>query len=84
MKTAFVAAGMQTPNNENMVEDAVNVGRILAENGFLMLQGGHDKGLMGASVKSFLKISKDVKFLIPHFHFEGSYFFKKTSRRKTL
>lgn len=70
MKTAFVAAGMQTPENKNMLNDAFNVGRILAENNFLMLQGGHDKGLMGISLKSFLSLSKNVKFLIPNIHFK--------------
>lgn len=61
----FVAAGAYRPKNELFINDAKNLGKLLAENKFTYVQGGCDKGLMGATFSEFLINSDDVELIIP-------------------
>jgi len=61
----FVAAGAYKPKNELFIEEAKNLGRLLAENKMTYVQGGCDKGLMGATFSEFLLKSDDVELIIP-------------------
>lgn len=61
----FVAAGAYRPKNEEFLEDAKNLGKLLAENKMTYVQGGCDKGLMGATYTEFLSKSDDVELIIP-------------------
>lgn len=62
----FVAAGAYRPKNEKFIEDAKNLGKLLAENKMTYVQGGCDKGLMGATFNEFLIHSDDVELIIPN------------------
>ena len=66
----FVCAGMGLAKNENINKQAVELGKILAENKALYVQGGSDEGLMGLTLKEFLKYSKNVMFAIPKCYFD--------------
>ena len=73
MKRVFVCAGMSMSNSEKINKEAKLLGEILAEDGDITyVQGGSDKGLMGKTLKEFLKYSKDknVEFLIPDVYYE--------------
>lgn len=61
----FVAAGAYRPKNEMFIEDAKNLGKLLADNKMTYVQGGCDKGLMGATFNEFLIHSDDVELIIP-------------------
>lgn len=61
----FVAAGAYRPKNEEFLEDARNLGKLLAENHLTYVQGGCDKGLMGATYGEFLINSDDAELIIP-------------------
>jgi len=61
----FVAAGAYRPKNEIYLNDAKNLGKLLAENNFTYVQGGCDKGLMGATYNEFLSKSDKVELIIP-------------------
>lgn len=61
----FVAAGAYRPKNEMYIEDAKKLGRLLAENNMTYVQGGCDKGLMGATYSEFLVHSDDAELIIP-------------------
>lgn len=61
----FVAAGAYRPKNEMFIEDAKNLGKLLADNKMTYVQGGCDKGLMGATFNEFLINSDDVELIIP-------------------
>ena len=65
MKKVFVCAGMHLPKSERMIKDAKEVGRLLAQNNLIYVQGGSEKGLMGETLKEFLKYSDNVEFIIP-------------------
>ena len=62
----FVAAGAYKPKNELYIEDAKKLGKLLAENKMTYVQGGCDKGLMGATFNEFLINSDDVELIIPN------------------
>ncbi|MBE5745708.1 MAG: hypothetical protein E7359_00250 [Clostridiales bacterium] len=62
----FVAAGAYKPKNELYLEDAKRLGRLLAENGFTYVQGGCDKGIMGATYSAFLNLSDNVELIVPN------------------
>lgn len=70
MKKVFVCAGMHLPDNQKMINHAKQVGKILAENGFVYVQGGSNDGLMGITLNEFLKYSHSVQFLIPKAYFD--------------
>lgn len=71
MKKVFVCAGMGLAKNENINEQARMLGEILAqEEDIVYVQGGSDQGLMGETLKSFLKYSKNVEFLIPNVYYD--------------
>lgn len=70
MKKVFVCAGMHLPENQTMVKHAREVGKMLAEKGYIYVQGGSNAGLMGQTLDEFLKYSKSVEFLIPKAYFD--------------
>lgn len=61
----FVAAGAYRPKNEIYLKDAKRLGELLAENHLTYVQGGCDKGLMGATYGEFLLHSDDAELIIP-------------------
>ena len=61
----FVAAGAYNPKNEIYINDAKNLGKLLAENKFTYVQGGCNEGLMGATYFEFLAHSYKVELIIP-------------------
>lgn len=61
----FVAAGAYKPSSELYIEEAKKLGRLLADNKFTYVQGGCDKGMMGATYGEFLAKSDDVELIIP-------------------
>lgn len=61
----FVAAGAYRPKNEIYLEDAKKLGKLLADNHMTYVQGGCDKGLMGATYGEFLIHSDDAELIIP-------------------
>lgn len=66
----FVCAGMGLAKNENINRQAVELGKMLAENQALYVQGGSDEGLMGLTLKEFVKYSKNVMFVIPSCYYD--------------
>jgi len=50
---------------QKMQQDAVELGRMLAQNGHTILQGGSTAGLMGMALNEFQKYSDDVEIVIP-------------------
>jgi len=71
MKRVFVCAGMSLSNSEKINNEAKMLGEILAEDKEITyVQGGSDKGLMGKTLKEFLKHSKNVEFLIPDVYYD--------------
>ena len=71
VKKVFVCAGMGLAKNEDINIQARRLGEILAgNNDIVYVQGGSDQGLMGETLKSFIKTSNRVEFLIPDRYFE--------------
>lgn len=71
MKRVFVCAGMSPAKSEKINNEAKILGEMLAGNSEITyVQGGSDKGLMGKTLKEFLKYSKNVEFLIPDVYYE--------------
>ena len=71
MSKVFVCAGMGLASNENINIQARELGKILAQNkSITYVQGGSDKGLMGETLKEFLKYSSNVEFFIPDTYYD--------------
>lgn len=71
MKRVFVCAGMSLSKSEQINNEAKMLGEILSEDKEITyVQGGSDKGLMGNTLKEFLKHSNNVEFLIPDVYYE--------------
>ena len=71
MSKVFVCAGMGLAKNENINLQARELGRILAQDkSITYVQGGSDKGLMGETLKEFLKYSNNVEFFIPDTYYD--------------
>lgn len=71
MKRVFVCAGMGYAKNENINIQARKLGEILAKDkDIIYVQGGSQEGLMGETLKSFIKISNQVEFLIPDVYYD--------------
>lgn len=70
MSRVFVCAGMGLAKNENINKQARELGKLLAQNNVIYVQGGSDKGLMGETLKEFLKYSKNVEFYIPFTYYD--------------
>lgn len=66
----FVCAGMGLAKNEKINKQAVELGKMLAENEALYVQGGSNEGLMGLTLEEFLKYSKNVMFVIPSCYYD--------------
>ncbi len=73
MKRVFVCEGMSISNNEKIKNEAIKLGEILAINGCTYVQGGCAEGLMGLTLKEFLKYSKNVEFYIPKNYFANDF-----------
>ena len=59
MKKVFVCAGMRLAKSEKINEQARQLGRILANHEDIMyVQGGSDLGMMGETLKAFIKDGK--------------------------
>lgn len=71
MKKVFVCAGMSLAKNEEINRQADRLGTLLAQdNSLVYVQGGSIEGLMGETLKSFLKTSKNVEFFIPNTYYQ--------------
>ena len=71
MSKVFVCAGMGLARNENINIQARELGKILAQNkSITYVQGGSNKGLMGETLKEFLKYSSNVEFFIPDTYYD--------------
>lgn len=68
MLRVFVALGKQLPKNKAIIEDTIEVGRLLAKYGCTMVQGGARTGLMGTVVSEFQKYSDEVVMIVPEVH----------------
>jgi len=68
MQRVFVCAGMRLANNEKINHEARILGEILAKNNVEYVQGGAACGLMGETLKSFLKFSKNVTSVVPQLY----------------
>lgn len=71
MISVFVCASMNLANNENINKQASKLGEILGRNKSIKyIQGGSNKGLMGQTLKEFLKYSTNVEFYIPDTYYD--------------
>lgn len=61
----FVCAGMGIAKNQKINDEAKSLGKLLAKNDCTYIQGGSDEGLMGETLREFIKYSKQVEFGIP-------------------
>lgn len=73
MKKVFVCAGMSFANNENINDQAIMLGKRLAEMGVTYVQGGSDQGLMGLTLKEFAKYSHKIELYIPETYYDHDY-----------
>jgi len=64
----FVAAGMFGNPTEKMKREAIAAGTILGRNGYTLLQGGSNAGMMGLTLTEFLKYSSDVEAIVPEIY----------------
>lgn len=70
MEKIFVCAGMNLAKNNEINNQAIELGTILANNNAQYVQGGSNQGLMGLTLKSFLEKSKNVRFIIPSQYYD--------------
>jgi predicted Rossmann-fold nucleotide-binding protein len=74
MIKVFVCAGMRLARNEKINEQARLLGEVLARNtDVIYVQGGSDLGLMGETLKAFIKDGKNynrVGFFIPDEYYD--------------
>ena len=74
MKKVFVCAGMRLAKSEKINEQARRLGKILAHHKDIMyVQGGSDLGMMGETLKAFIKDSENynrVGFFIPDEYYD--------------
>ena len=71
MIRVFVCAGMNLARDENINRQARELGEFLGKNQFVTyVQGGSEQGLMGETLKEFLKYSKNVEFFIPDVYYD--------------
>ena len=71
MARVFVCAGMGLAKNENINLQAKELGRVLGQDkSITYVQGGSDEGLMGETLKEFLKYSSNVEFYIPEAYYD--------------
>ena len=71
MKKVFVCASMGLAKNENINLQARKLGEILGLNkDVIYVQGGSPYGLMGETLKEFIKHSNNVEFYIPDSYYE--------------
>ena len=70
MQKIFVCAGMGLAKNEKINIEAQKLGKILANNNVRYVQGGYADGLMGKTLKEFLKYSNNVEFYIPAAYYD--------------
>ncbi|OYU86042.1 MAG: Rossman fold protein, TIGR00730 family [Bradyrhizobiaceae bacterium PARB1] len=67
IKTICVYCGSGPGTNPHFIKSAVDLGRIMAENGIGLVYGGGSIGLMGAVAKSVLEHGGRVTGIIPEF-----------------
>ncbi len=65
MQKVFVCAGIKLAKNKKINKEAKLLGEILAKNNVTYVQGGAACGLMGETLKSFLRYSNDVISVVP-------------------
>ena len=66
MTKVFVCAGTNLAENENINQQARLLGKILSQrDDITYVQGGSAEGLMGETLKEFVKYSNNVEFYIP-------------------
>lgn len=72
MKRIFVAAGMGIPKNKNIAKQARELGKMLASHkDVVYVQGGSLKGIMGYTLKAYVKQSKKIELVIPHTYYDN-------------
>ena len=65
MKRIFVAAGMGIPKNKKIKKEAEILARKIAKSGATYAQGGCADGVMGYTLKEFIKHSNKAVFYLP-------------------
>ena len=72
MRRVFVAAGMGIPKNKNIRKQARELGKMLASHkDVVYVQGGSLKGIMGYTLKAYVKQSKKLELVIPHTYYNN-------------
>lgn len=64
MKKIFVCAGTGLAQTARINEEASLLGKLLAVNKYAYVQSGYAFGLMGLTLREFVKYSKNVEFVI--------------------
>jgi hypothetical protein len=64
-KSMAVFCGSKSGNNELFVQDAIILGKLLAEKNILLIYGGGNKGMMGAVANAVLEKEGQVIGVIP-------------------
>jgi len=67
----FVCAGSSISKNENINNQASKLGELIAKSEYSYAQGGCANGLMGLTLKEYIKTRKDVEFYIPDKYYEN-------------
>lgn len=70
MEKVFVCAGMNLGKNKKFQKEAKKLGFLLAKNGYMYVQGGYADGLMGATLREFLKYSKKTELYLPDTYYD--------------
>ena len=71
MKRVFVCAGASLANNQNINNQAKELGYILAKNNVTYVQGGSCLGVMGETLKSFITQSNNIEIIIPKAYYDN-------------
>jgi len=70
MEKVFVCAGMNFGKNKKFEKEAKKLGELLAKNNYVYVQGGYADGLMGTTLKEFLKYSKNTELYLPDTYYD--------------
>ena len=69
MKRVFVCAGANYAKSMNINKQAVLLGRKLAREGAVYVQGGCEMGLMGLTLKGFMASSNNFEIFVPEHYY---------------
>ena len=68
-KKIFVCASINLSNSERINNQAIALGKILGMRDVTYVQGGSAQGLMGLTLKEFIKYSNNVEFIVPDVYY---------------